>query len=101
MIICVCHRVSDRDIARVVREGCASFDELQFELSVATGCGACHDCAQATFHEHRAAAAGGPAAMALGPALAPTAASPTGAGLRRRVIPVHALRVLQNAGSAA
>jgi len=56
MIICVCHRVSDRDIARVAREGCASFDELQFALGVATRCGKCHDCARNTFHEHAAAA---------------------------------------------
>ena len=34
MIICVCHRVSHHDIARAVREGCASFEELQFELQV-------------------------------------------------------------------
>lgn len=59
MIICVCHRVSDRDIARAARDGCASFDELQFELSVATACGKCHDCARETFHHH-AAKAGAP-----------------------------------------
>jgi bacterioferritin-associated ferredoxin len=62
MIVCVCHRVSDRDIARVAREGCASFDELQFELGVATACGACHDCAHATFRQHAAHACGGAAA---------------------------------------
>lgn len=56
MIVCICHRVSDRDIARAARAGCASFDELQFELSVATACGACHDCARQTFEAHAAAA---------------------------------------------
>ncbi len=50
MIVCVCHRVSDRDIARAAQSGCISFDELQFELSVATACGKCHDCARETFH---------------------------------------------------
>jgi bacterioferritin-associated ferredoxin len=45
MIVCICHRVSDRDIARAVNEGCASFDALQDELRVATACGACIDCA--------------------------------------------------------
>jgi bacterioferritin-associated ferredoxin len=55
MIVCICHRVSDRDIARAAHEGCASFDELQTELYVATGCGACRDCAHATFHQHVAA----------------------------------------------
>ena len=56
MIVCVCHRVSDRDIAREARS-CSSFEELQDELRVATACGACLDCAQATFSEHRAGAA--------------------------------------------
>ena len=58
MIVCVCHRVSDRDIARAAHGGCASFDELQFELSVATSCGRCHDCAAEIFHRHAAPAAG-------------------------------------------
>jgi bacterioferritin-associated ferredoxin len=63
MIIRVCHRISDRDIARMVRAGCASFDELQFESAVATCCGKCHDSARKTFDAHRAqVAVGGPAA---------------------------------------
>lgn len=49
MIICLCHRVSDRDIERKVREGCASFAQLQDETRVATGCGACAECARDTF----------------------------------------------------
>ena len=49
MIVCICHRVSDRDIAREVREGCASFDDLRDELRVGTSCGACTDCARKTF----------------------------------------------------
>jgi bacterioferritin-associated ferredoxin len=53
MIVCVCHRVSDRDIARAVQHGCGSFDQLQDELRVATGCGACNDCAHDTFEAHR------------------------------------------------
>ena len=57
MIVCVCHRVSDRDIARVARAGCDSFDALQDELRVATACGACHDCARATFDAHCATGA--------------------------------------------
>lgn len=54
MIVCVCHRVSDRDIEREVRHGCASFDELQEELRVGTACGACADCARDTFDVARA-----------------------------------------------
>lgn len=61
MIVCVCHRVSDRDIAHAVKDGCGSFDELQDELRVATGCGACNDCARQTFEQLHAQA---PCAMA-------------------------------------
>jgi bacterioferritin-associated ferredoxin len=49
VIVCVCHRVSDRDIEREVRQGCDSFEALQDELRVATGCGRCADCARDTF----------------------------------------------------
>ena len=67
MIVCVCHRVSDRQIACAVREGCASFAELQSELRVATGCGACHDCARETFEQHASThiATGAETAVAL------------------------------------
>jgi len=49
MIVCICHRVSDRDIAHAVRGGCGSFEELQDHLRVATACGACTDCARQAF----------------------------------------------------
>jgi bacterioferritin-associated ferredoxin len=52
MIVCICHRVSDREIAHAVRSGCTSFEALQDELRVGTGCGACHDCARDTFEAH-------------------------------------------------
>ncbi|MCZ2496758.1 ferredoxin [Xylophilus sp. Kf1] len=45
MIVCICHRVSDREIARHVRAG-LGFDEIQFELGVATQCGQCESCAR-------------------------------------------------------
>ena len=45
MIVCVCRRISDREIARHARAG-MSFDEIQFELGVATQCGSCEDCAR-------------------------------------------------------
>ncbi|MBP6597936.1 MAG: (2Fe-2S)-binding protein [Giesbergeria sp.] len=45
MIVCVCRRVSDRDIARHARAG-MGFDEIQFELGVATQCGRCEGCAR-------------------------------------------------------
>ena len=52
MIICLCHKVSDRDIARQVAGGCRDFDTLQEQTSVATACGACTDCALDLMHEH-------------------------------------------------
>jgi bacterioferritin-associated ferredoxin len=67
MIVCVCHRVSDRDIARHAAAGCPSFEVMQDDLRVATACGACHDCAREVWDAHacpsglRMAAAGAPA----------------------------------------
>jgi bacterioferritin-associated ferredoxin len=54
MIVCVCRRVSDREIERLAGSGCASFDELQMESGVATCCGQCADCAQAVFSNAQA-----------------------------------------------
>jgi bacterioferritin-associated ferredoxin len=45
MIVCICRRISDREIARHARAG-MSFDEVQFELGVATQCGQCESCAR-------------------------------------------------------
>jgi len=45
MIVCVCHKVSDREIARHARAG-MDFNDIQFELGVATQCGQCEGCAR-------------------------------------------------------
>lgn len=45
MIVCLCHRVSDRDIARQAQAG-QGFREIQRSLGVATCCGRCADCAR-------------------------------------------------------
>ena len=45
MIVCVCNRVSDRDIVRHAHAG-MSFDDIQLELGVATCCGCCEGCAR-------------------------------------------------------
>ncbi|HTJ08033.1 MAG TPA: (2Fe-2S)-binding protein, partial [Caldimonas sp.] len=52
MIVCVCHRVSDRAIAAAVDDGCRTFEQLQLELGVGTRCGACRTCARETFERH-------------------------------------------------
>ena len=45
MIVCVCRRVSDREIARHAHAG-MSFDEIQFETGIAMQCGQCEGCAR-------------------------------------------------------
>jgi bacterioferritin-associated ferredoxin len=83
MIICVCHRVSDRDIARAVREGCISFEQLQFDLGVATCCGKCQDSAREALKHHavQVAASHGPSLQGGAPEL-------------RRLIPIAGQRPL-------
>jgi bacterioferritin-associated ferredoxin len=49
MIVCLCNRVSDRDIKAAVRAGVKNFDVLQDDLQVAASCGCCHDCAREVF----------------------------------------------------
>lgn len=58
MIVCICRRVSDRDIQRAVREGISDFEVLQDETGVASHCGACHECAHEIFSEAHAAHTG-------------------------------------------
>ena len=53
MIVCVCRRVSSRDIEQEVQLGCDSFESLQDELGVARSCGCCLDCARDTFDQAR------------------------------------------------
>jgi bacterioferritin-associated ferredoxin len=54
MIVCVCRRVSHREIESQASE-CDSFDELQMNTGIATACGRCSDCAQAVFRQARQA----------------------------------------------
>ncbi|MGH6648487.1 (2Fe-2S)-binding protein [Aquabacterium sp.] len=49
MIVCVCNRISDRDIVRHAQQGCSTFEDLQFELGVSTCCGSCEQCARDVF----------------------------------------------------
>ncbi|HEX2540122.1 MAG TPA: (2Fe-2S)-binding protein [Caldimonas sp.] len=74
MIVCICQRVSDRDIVRVVRDGASSFEDLQIETGVASRCGCCRSCAQQIYDkacaEHGARAHAGPESRATSPAYA-------------------------------
>lgn len=53
MIVCLCHRISERDIATHVTLGCASFDTLQDDTRVGTACGCCLETAKEVFAEQR------------------------------------------------
>lgn len=55
MIVCVCNRISDREITRHARAG-LSFDEIQLELGVATQCGCCEQSARALVSQCNASA---------------------------------------------
>jgi bacterioferritin-associated ferredoxin len=57
MIVCLCHRVSERDIRAAVAEGTRCFEQLQDETRVASSCGCCLECAQDVF-DHAVSAAG-------------------------------------------
>jgi bacterioferritin-associated ferredoxin len=49
MIVCLCHRISDRDIQREVRAGTTCFERLQDETRVASSCACCMDSAREVF----------------------------------------------------
>lgn len=51
MIVCLCHRVSDREIKRSVAAGVSNFEVLQDETGVASACACCLDCAREVFDE--------------------------------------------------
>ncbi|HSI48915.1 (2Fe-2S)-binding protein [Ideonella azotifigens] len=50
MIVCLCNRVSDRDIRQVVQvHGVRDFEVLKDMTRAASCCGCCHDCAREVF----------------------------------------------------
>jgi bacterioferritin-associated ferredoxin len=57
MIVCVCQRVSDRDIHRAAADGVHCFEDLQRATGVSTCCGRCEDCARETLDAAVAACA--------------------------------------------
>ena len=72
MIVCLCHRVSDRDIAQAVRSGTTCFEILQDETLVASSGGCCLDCARSVFDQERARGRAIEPTTALGHRLAAT-----------------------------
>lgn len=52
MIVCLCNRVSDRDIRHAVQvQGISDFEVLKDLTRAASCCGCCHDCAREVFDE--------------------------------------------------
>jgi bacterioferritin-associated ferredoxin len=58
MIVCLCNRVSDRDIRHAVQvQGVTDFEVLKDLTRAASCCGCCHDCAREVFDQAREAVA--------------------------------------------
>ncbi|MED5617879.1 (2Fe-2S)-binding protein [Ideonella sp. BN130291] len=51
MIVCLCHRISDRDITQAVKDGVPDFETLQDETCIARNCGCCEECARGVFEQ--------------------------------------------------
>lgn len=51
MIVCVCHRITDRDIVRHAQHGASDLDSLQAQTGLGSTCGCCKDCAQQLLDE--------------------------------------------------
>ena len=45
MYVCVCNKVTDRQIRKAAKKGCRGLDDLRRELGVATCCGCCAEMA--------------------------------------------------------
>jgi bacterioferritin-associated ferredoxin len=66
MIVCLCNRVSDRDIHQAVQvHGVRDFEVLKDMTRAASCCGCCHDCAREVFDEALRAPLSQAAAAAL------------------------------------
>lgn len=46
MYICLCNGITDKAIVEAVENGVTTFEALQAQLGVATGCGSCADIAR-------------------------------------------------------
>jgi bacterioferritin-associated ferredoxin len=53
MYICICNRITDRQICRAVDQGAASLTEVQRQLPVARCCGRCAASACALIHQQQ------------------------------------------------
>lgn len=51
MYICVCNRVTDKQIREAARDGARTLDALSAQLKVASCCGKCRGCARRVLRE--------------------------------------------------
>ena len=70
MIVCLCQRISDRDIRRAVDSGVRDFETLQDDTAIARNCCCCHDCAREVFDAACAAAPARRPTIAIRPVVA-------------------------------
>jgi bacterioferritin-associated ferredoxin len=68
MYICICHGITDRDIAASARKGARSVRDLEQSLGVGTGCGRCRSAAAELLRECRSDAVSPPLATEAAPA---------------------------------
>ena len=54
MYVCLCNKVTDRQIRDAARRGCSRLNDLRSELGVASCCGSCGDMAQEILDEQNA-----------------------------------------------
>jgi bacterioferritin-associated ferredoxin len=69
MYVCVCHAVTDRDIAQAVAEGAHSMRDLRERTGITSTCGRCAQCAHACLKEARPAETKTMTLFRTGPAL--------------------------------
>lgn len=53
MYVCICHAVTDGDIANAVSAGVSSVEELSDNLGLGTGCGSCVELAATVMSSQR------------------------------------------------
>lgn len=51
MFVCICHAITEKEIAQAVEQGAGSMKELREQLSVATQCGKCTSFAKSILDE--------------------------------------------------
>lgn len=51
MYVCICNKVTDKQIHQAAQNGVCSIDSLCDKLNVASCCGKCRQCAKQVLHE--------------------------------------------------